>query len=1103
MAYCGPSGDIFATAPQLARLEEIVIQQQIQIQRLEQERELFSQGFHSFLDDQVTKAQHTRGTKGNDITMTMKFVSTQVAAAVTKLQESNTDFLRTSIPFKHLQHLEMKLLERPGSNQDINALAERLCRLESRPHDAFSEPVIQSQLPVSTILPEEIKNIQDRMDCLEGNLSKEIQRAYKLAAKPGDYGTPLGKLQTQVDILTQDVRGLISLDSRQFIESQIQASTSTLKTKFSEELRQCATLQAQEHLEQDTRKVEQFIREIQLSFITSRTTQEDFQDAIAHQFSDERWKSLESGLNRRVTEMIRSQTDTFTTLIKEQKSTVEEVIHQAQQTVATLDRQLRLLYGPETLDRHLHTLQTSLMAQHAEFSSNLSAEVSSKLKEMDTAIQANRQGYLELSADVKYQLQASELAKRYHAFEQIILQHEAKFEGLQKQYTEIGIKLKDQVAKSENLQTNVADQLSELDQSLATMRSSIGQEIINARQSLDAWCVQRREVLDNAYTNATSAALQIEDKLLNAQNSLQLTVDSRKSFEEQLQKDTTEFQKEFYSKFDQWTTEQSDYLIRRISELAGDATRMGAHVKEQMKRVDYLMSEEVIGEFVTNVEKRVKQAQEEWSQRRVQEFTNRFEEFDRQTTEIHTSIMTEQEKQSEWVATLDKTLNKKQSDTLQRIQIDVHSQTKEIVDICEGQIATTIKNLTSLTSIVEGIEQQCIKLTNEAMVAEKYQVFQTDLQKQMASWVSEKNTQIFTKIHELTKETRDVLDITQEQQDALTKLFSDSTLQAHIKQVEKNVLRTNDDWRITQIRNMNTTFTELRNKLQEYTDTTNIEQKATIQKFIVEVEGRVVKANKEWIAEQLRKISITTMSNKGRIDDTKLKNQTWYSGLTKCFYTAIIGVPGQQCDILGKITPIPGWDYICFTNQEFSESLGWKIIRIEYNGVKPALESKYYKWMSHEWLSDYDVTIWLDGYITPKLQKADTLEQWITTMYEKNTLILHRPHSDRNCIWDECDAVVKYQRDTPENVEIVRKQLTSSEMPHNWGLFDTNIIIKFQKNLELQEICRRIYVQLQSTSVRDQLAVTHVYYRDKFNKYDTKNLQTVCIKSGHHMRFKV
>lgn len=1225
MAECAPSGELYATAPQVARLEDLVTQQQIQIQRLEQERTLFSHGFQSFLEEQVAKAQGTRGTKGSEITMTMKFVTAQVATAVAKLQESNMAFLTTSIPLTKLQQLESRLLERPGSNQDVKALTQRLSLLEStmrtqqqpQQQQPYQEQEQQQQQQATVnISPEELLELQIRIAHLETNLSKEVQRAYKMASKPGDYGTPLGKLQTQVDMLTQDVSRLISIDSRQFIESQIKAAKQTLNTKFSEELAQCATLQTQQRLEQDTRKVEQCIRDIQLSFISSKKTQVDFQDTVAHQFSEERWKSLETGLNRRVSEMMKAQSDTFTTLVKEQQHAIQSVVEESQKTINTLDRQLRLLYGPETLERHVSSLQTTLQAEQQEFFNELTTTTSSKLKEIDVVLQGHRQAYLEFVSDVKNQIQASELAKRYTAFEQTIVHHEERFTGLQKQYTDIGSKLKEQIARSETLQSNVAEQLLGLDQSLATMRASIGQELTNTRQSLDTWCAQRRDVLERAYTSASNAASHIEDKLLQAQTNLQITLDSRRAFEDQWKQTSAEFQKTIHANFELWTQEQSEYVIRRISELSGDSTRMSLQVKEQIQRVEYLMSEDVIKEFVSTVEKRMKQVQDEWGQRRVQEFANRFGEFERQNYALQTAIKEEQQRHVELVDTIDKSLTKKQTETLGRIQTEIRSQTATILRTCEEQVATAMTELSTLTETVGDLAQKYTTHTNEAIVAEKYQTYQNDIQTQITSWVSDKNTQIFSKIYELGKEVRTTLGAAQQQQETLTTLFNDTTLQNHIRQVESRVKQTNEEWRTTQLRNFNGTFADFTNKFKHLTDVVAVVQEETLQAYGKQIETRIMDANDDWRVAQLRTINETLKeyveqfkvgidvaiqgqndrintqytqveerikrasdewqsaqlqaingtlteyirkskistdlafqgqndaikyqskqseerikratddwrtehirsindrlsafitksihSNSRTVDSAKQKKPSWYSGLTKCFYTAIFGTQGQTCDTLGPVTHIPGWDYICFTNQDtLSPTTGWKIIRVAYDGMNPILESKHYKWMSHTRLSDYDVTVWVDGYITPNPQKAATLEHWITTMKENNTTILHRPHQERDCIWDECEAVVKYQRDTSQNVERVRRALAASEMPKHWGLFDTNILIKFQKNLELQDICSTIYTLLETSSVRDQLAVTRVYYTRGFSAYGAKDLLTAFNKSGNHVRIRV
>jgi len=225
-----------------------------------------------------------------------------------------------------------------------------------------------------------------------------------------------------------------------------------------------------------------------------------------------------------------------------------------------------------------------------------------------------------------------------------------------------------------------------------------------------------------------------------------------------------------------------------------------------------------------------------------------------------------------------------------------------------------------------------------------------------------------------------------------------------------------------------------------------------------------------------------------------------YQSITKCFYTAIIGLEGQTVDSLGSVERIPGWDYICFTNQPLKQIHGWTIVQVTYTGLKPALEAKRYKWLSHEVLLDYDVVVWLDAYITPKLEMRHTLKQWILTMKEKQIPILHRRHETRNCIWDECDAVVKSKRDTTDNVSKVRKLLEKHTMPKGWGLFDTNILIRFHKHQIVQTISEEIYKQLSTTSIRDQLAVTFVYYKHAYKNFYTEDLLSAFQKNGTHIR---
>ena len=59
------------------------------------------------------------------------------------------------------------------------------------------------------------------------------------------------------------------------------------------------------------------------------------------------------------------------------------------------------------------------------------------------------------------------------------------------------------------------------------------------------------------------------------------------------------------------------------------------------------------------------------------------------------------------------------------------------------------------------------------------------------------------------------------------------------------------------------------------------------------------------------------------------------------------------------------------------------------------------------------------------------------------------------------------------------------------------------KNIELQTYCESIYEQLSNTSVRDQLAVTPMYYKNGYTKYSSNHLMNAFEIVGNHIRINV
>lgn len=220
---------------------------------------------------------------------------------------------------------------------------------------------------------------------------------------------------------------------------------------------------------------------------------------------------------------------------------------------------------------------------------------------------------------------------------------------------------------------------------------------------------------------------------------------------------------------------------------------------------------------------------------------------------------------------------------------------------------------------------------------------------------------------------------------------------------------------------------------------------------------------------------------------------------TRTFYTAIFGASLEDADMLAPFEPIPGWDAVCFTNLPLPPTQGWQIIQVSYDGTQYALEAKRYKWLSHKYILDYDVAVWLDGYIVPNKSQAPLLDSWLEIAARQDTPLLHRAHETRDCIYEECDAVIRYKKDTEENVAKVRLELEKAGMPHGWGLFDTNVMVRFHKKAVVQRLSEEIMEQLETTSQRDQLAVTLVYFKNQFDDYKVNSLLHAFQKAGKHV----
>lgn len=159
-----------------------------------------------------------------------------------------------------------------------------------------------------------------------------------------------------------------------------------------------------------------------------------------------------------------------------------------------------------------------------------------------------------------------------------------------------------------------------------------------------------------------------------------------------------------------------------------------------------------------------------------------------------------------------------------------------------------------------------------------------------------------------------------------------------------------------------------------------------------------------------------------------------------------------------------GWDFICFTDNPNLTSKVWKIIYID----KPSRHlQREIKIKPHEFLKDYELTIYIDGSMSIKRDLAGLVS------LSDITFIQH-PH--RNCVYEEETAVIEIGKDIAKITNRQISKYKKSGMPSNYGMYQTGIIVR-RNTQKVRDFCDLWWSELYKHSHRDQLSVMYAKWK--------------------------
>jgi len=207
----------------------------------------------------------------------------------------------------------------------------------------------------------------------------------------------------------------------------------------------------------------------------------------------------------------------------------------------------------------------------------------------------------------------------------------------------------------------------------------------------------------------------------------------------------------------------------------------------------------------------------------------------------------------------------------------------------------------------------------------------------------------------------------------------------------------------------------------------------------------------------------------------ELHKNLWQNDMNKnVVYTCIVG----GYDTLKEPEYVTsGFDYVCFTDDLTIKSDIWEIRPLPsfVEGFSNVKKQRLVKINPHLVLSDYDISIWVDGNVSLKGDLNKLLDE--NLIDDCSVYVPKHPH--RNCIYEESAIVIGMKKDKAEIINPQIERYKSEEFPKNYGLLQSNILIRKHNNADCIKLMEEWTNELKNGSHRDQLSFNYVCWKNK------------------------
>lgn len=190
-----------------------------------------------------------------------------------------------------------------------------------------------------------------------------------------------------------------------------------------------------------------------------------------------------------------------------------------------------------------------------------------------------------------------------------------------------------------------------------------------------------------------------------------------------------------------------------------------------------------------------------------------------------------------------------------------------------------------------------------------------------------------------------------------------------------------------------------------------------------------------------------------------------------CIYTTLFG--GID-DLLPIIDPVPGIDYICFTDR-YRPDCGWRQVIIIPDFDSDNLKAKIFKILPHNYLRDYEYSLFVDAN-TFLIGKTSEL---VDLCLSGGDFVMWR-HPVRKDVYLEACAIIGHGRHEPRRILAQVEDYYSRGLPQNTGLYEASFIWRRHGAEPVKQFMEKWWAEILEQSPRDQLSLGYLTWKQNF-----------------------